>query len=70
MQKIKFVQCPDVRPDPKFTHYKDDVRFEPAMIQKGLNRYCMGEKYARTIVEGAARIDIHGNPLGIVTAEV
>lgn len=50
-------------------HYKDDPRFEPQLIQKGLNSYASSPKYLAKIVEGAHRVDIHGNPAGQVTAE-
>ena len=51
------------------SHYKDDARFEPKTLQTGINKYCCGEKYLKTIIEGASRIDIDGHPVGIVTAE-
>lgn len=51
------------------THYKDEDRFEPDHLQKGLNKYCAGEKYLKVIVEGAHRIDIEGHPVGVVTAK-
>ncbi len=51
------------------THYKDETRFEPKLIQKGLNKYCSGTNYLSKIIEGVPRIDIHGKSVGIVTAE-
>ena len=40
------------------THYKDDARFEPALIQQGLNRYCNSPKYIKNIITNAPRINI------------
>lgn len=51
------------------SHYKDDSRFDPQIIQKGLNSYSSSPKYLSKIVEGASRMDINGNPEGIVTAQ-
>lgn len=50
------------------SHYKDDDRFEPKALQDGLNRYFNGIKYLKKIIEGVPRIDIHGQQVGIVTA--
>lgn len=50
-------------------HYRDDTRFEPQLIQQGLNSYAMTPKYLSKIIEGAPRVDINGNPAGQVTAE-
>lgn len=50
-------------------HYKDDPRFEPQDLQKGLNSYASTPAYLVKIVEGAIRIDLHGNPVGQVTAD-
>jgi sRNA-binding protein len=51
------------------THYKDDPRFEPNLIQQGLNKYCNSPKYIKNIIAGVPRIDIHGAPASIITAE-
>lgn len=50
-------------------HYKDDARFEPSLIQQGLNKYCFSPKYIKKIITGTPRINIHGAPTNIVTAE-
>lgn len=50
-------------------HYKDDPRFDPQELQKGLNAYASSPKYLAKIVEGAVRVDIYGNPVAHVTAE-
>lgn len=50
-------------------HYKDDPRFEPQHLQSALNSYAWTPAYLAKIVEGAVRIDLHGNPVGQVTAE-
>lgn len=51
------------------THYKDDLRFTPQLIQYSLNSYCRTPAYLSKIIAGASRVDIHGNPAGQVTAE-
>lgn len=50
-------------------HYKDDSRFYPEDLQKGINAYASSPKYLAKIVEGAVRVDIDGNPVGRVTAD-
>jgi len=37
------------------THFKDDPRFEPSLIQQGLNKYCVSPKYIKIIKAGAPR---------------
>lgn len=50
-------------------HFKDDSRFDPKLIQQGLNSYFSSPKYLAKIIEGASRFDINGNPAELITAK-
>jgi ProP effector len=41
----------------------------PTELHKALGVYCANDAYLRSSQEGAQRIDLDGNPAGIVTAE-
>ncbi|WP_189521110.1 ProQ/FinO family protein [Mesorhizobium sp. M1B.F.Ca.ET.045.04.1.1] len=38
------------------------------VIKLAISDYCTGPKYAKAMVEGAVRIDLDGNPAGVVSA--
>jgi ProP effector len=45
-----------------------DGAITPAELHKALGVYCSNRAYRRRTVEGASRIDLDGNPAGVVTA--
>jgi ProP effector len=45
------------------------VAIEPRALWRPLRVYCASFGYLRTITAGAERVDLDGNPAGVVTAE-
>jgi ProP effector len=45
------------------------VAIEPRALWRPLRVYCASFGYLRTIAAGAERVDLDGNPAGVVTAE-
>jgi hypothetical protein len=43
--------------------------FAQAYLKRALTGYCRSHRYRRTLVEGATRIDLDGQPAGVVTRD-
>jgi hypothetical protein len=46
-----------------------EAKVEPAQIKRALGRYCHRPRYWKALRAGADRIDLQGQPVGVVTAE-
>lgn len=47
-------------------HFENDARFDAQTLLRAFSFYCKGTRYLKSIVEGASRIDINGNPVSSV----